>query len=368
MTLTLLGLGTARPTGAIDQQDAVTTAETRCCTNAQQQRVLRRMYRQSTVQSRGSVLIDAHTDDSTPTAFGRFYPPPDGNGHARGPDVNQRMDAYSRHALPLAQRAAETALREANVAPRDITQLITVSCTGFAAPGLDVRLIEALGLSPGVGRTMIGFMGCHGAINGLRNTQALAQQSDGPALLCCAELCTLHFQYGWDTQRLVANALFGDGAAAAVGMPSHSDEADNGAWRVRATGSQLVPNTHDAMTWSITDHGFVMTLSPRVPGLIGEYLRPWLTHWLSQHGLRVEDVGSWAIHPGGPRVLDAVAATLSLPDEAVATSRDVLAECGNMSSPTVLFILDRLRARGAAGPCVALAFGPGLMIEAALLI
>jgi predicted naringenin-chalcone synthase len=120
------------------------------------------------------------------------------------------------------------------------------------------------------------------------------------------------------------------------------------------------------MTWNIGDHGFTMTLSPRVPDLIAAHLRPWLEQWLGQHGLGLERVASWAVHPGGPRILSAVEKALGLPREATAVSREVLAACGNMSSPTVLFILDRLRERSAPRPCVALGFGPGLVAEAML--
>lgn len=120
------------------------------------------------------------------------------------------------------------------------------------------------------------------------------------------------------------------------------------------------------MTWVIGDHGFEMTLSRRVPELIQKCLRPWLTHWLEEEGIRLEEVGSWAIHPGGPRILSAVEESLGLSPEATRVSRGVLSSCGNMSSPTVLFILDRLRSRNAPRPCVLLGFGPGLVAEAAL--
>src|SRR5437773_11629928 len=120
------------------------------------------------------------------------------------------------------------------------------------------------------------------------------------------------------------------------------------------------------MTWSVGDHGFEMTLSKRVPGLIAAHLRPWLEAWLRPHGLAPADVASWAVHPGGPRILTAVEEALGLDRSATAVSREVLATCGNMSSPTVLFILDRLQRAGAARPCVALGFGPGLAAEAAL--
>jgi predicted naringenin-chalcone synthase len=121
------------------------------------------------------------------------------------------------------------------------------------------------------------------------------------------------------------------------------------------------------MTWTVCDHGFEMTLAKGVPGLIRRHLRPWLADWLRREGVGLEEVGSWAVHPGGPKILEATEEGLGLPREATAASRAVLAEHGNMSSPTILFVLGRLRASGAARPCVALAFGPGLMAEVALL-
>lgn len=395
MHLNLLGLGTAQPAGSIDQQGAASQAATLCCDTLHQHRVLRTIYRQTRVQRRGSVLADE--SDAEPANGGAamltgtldFYPvretPSD-----RGPAVSQRMDAYAQHALPLACTAARRALDESNSSPEEIAHLITVSCTGFSAPGLDVQLIETLGLRADTTRTMIGFMGCHGAINGLRAAQAMAQQrtsasemqvANAKVMLCCVELCSLHFQYGWDAQQIVANALFADGAAATVGQACSERETSFGGnsqahqaaasstdpWQLIATGSCVLPNSREAMTWTIGDHGFEMTLSPSVPRLIETHLAPWLTQWLKPMGLTVAEVGSWAVHPGGPRVLDAVEEALRLPGEAVAESRRVLAECGNMSSPTVLFILDRLRRSGSERPCVALAFGPGLTIEAALL-
>ena len=233
-----------------------------------------------------------------------------------------------------------------------------------AAPGVDIALIRALGLDAGVERVHVGFMGCQGALNGLRVARALALASpNARVLLCCVELCGLHLQYSGEPDLVVANSLFADGAAAAVvGI------ADGGqAWRLAASGAALLPDSLDAMTWSIGDHGFTMTLSPRVPALIEAHLGPWLAGWLARHGLAIGDVASWAIHPGGTRVVGAVERALGLDARAGAAAREVLAEHGNMSSPTVLFVLERLRARGAATPCVALAFGPGLSVEAALL-
>jgi predicted naringenin-chalcone synthase len=138
-------------------------------------------------------------------------------------------------------------------------------------------------------------------------------------------------------------------------------------WTISANGTFLMPGSADAMSWRIGDHGFRMTLSPRVPDLINTHLKSWLEGWLAQEGLGLEDVATWAIHPGGPRILTAVEEALSLQRSATAVSREVLAEHGNMSSATILFILERLRAQGAPRPLVAMAFGPGLVVEAALI-
>jgi prepilin-type processing-associated H-X9-DG protein len=274
------------------------------------------------------------------------------------------MDIYRPVAEDLAARAAATALHQAGHDPGAITHLITVSCTGFQAPGVDLALVQRLVLSSETARTHIGFMGCHGALNGLRVAHAFtAADPHALVLLSATEICSLHFRYGWDPQKMVANALFADGSAAAV----CAAVGPAGTWRVRASGSTLLPDSADAMTWSVGDHGFEMTLSKQVPALIGRHLRAWLTTWLAGFGLELAAVGSWAIHPGGPRVLDIVEDALGLGQDALAVSRAVFADHGNMSSPTVLFILDRLARAAARGPCVALGFGPGMTMEAALL-
>jgi len=181
-------------------------------------------------------------------------------------------------------------------------------------------------------------------------------------LVCAVELCSLHYHYGWEPQKVVANALFADGAAAVVGV---ADEV-RGAWRVTSSASCVVPNSADAMSWSVSDHGFEMTLGRRVPDLIARTLRPWLSEWLGRNGLDIEAIATWAVHPGGPKILSAVEECLALSPSSLKVSRSVLAECGNMSSPTLLFILDRLRRGGGDRPCVALGFGPGLAAEGTL--
>jgi predicted naringenin-chalcone synthase len=208
-------------------------------------------------------------------------------------------------------------------------------------------------------------MGCHGALNGLRVAKAFTDADPNACVLICAvELCSLHHQYGWDPEKVVANALFADGAAAIVGC--RGSAAGNSNWCLTDSGSTIIESSEDSMRWRIGNHGFEMTLSPQVPDIIHQHLPAWLDRWLAEHGLSVDEIGSWAIHPGGPKVLTACAEAAGFDTQFLEPSKEILAEFGNMSSPTVLFILQRLQEREAARPCVILGFGPGLAVEAAL--
>lgn len=359
MSAAILGIGTAVPAGSICQSEAMELARAIGGDDDRSGRRLAVLYRQTSVIRRGTVLVGTSNGRSSP---GVFYPPAM-SAEDRGPPTSERLIRYATEAPALAERASLEALADAGVTRESITHLVTVSCTGFSAPGLDVRLIRALGLSPRTERTHIGFMGCHGAINGLRVAGALVNANPSArVLLCAVELCSLHFQYGSSGGQAVANALFADGAGAAV-----VGESEDRASALRGFGSCIIPDSADAMTWTIGDHGFEMTLSAGVPDLLRRHLRAWVEDWLMGHGLSANRVCSWAVHPGGPRVLDVVAQTLGLDAEAMAPSREVLATRGNMSSPTVLFILDALRRSGARRPCVALAFGPGMAAEGAII-
>jgi predicted naringenin-chalcone synthase len=366
MSFAILGLGTALPATVISQTEARDIARALCCRTEEQATWLPAMYGQTGIATRHLILgTDLVRDVLNGTRHSGSPFLPSGKADDRGPTTAQRMQHYAALASPLALQAARVALEHSGLAAREITHVVTVSCTGFTAPGIDLALMQSLGLPATAEGTHVGFMGCHGALNGLRVARAFTTADPAArVLLCAVELCSLHYHYGWDPQKMIANALFADGAAAVVGVPREA--APRGSWQIKATGSCLVPDSADAMTWSIGDHGFEMTLARRVPGLIATHLRPWLEGWLAEQGLPLNEVGSWAIHPGGPRILVAVEEALGLPRSATATARAVFADCGNVSSPTVLFILDRLRAAKAARPCVALAFGPGLMAEAIL--
>jgi len=326
------------------------------------ERTLRALYRRSGIRHRGSVLLEA-SDDGLRIPFYQ-----EARERRGWPGTGARMSAYAGLGAGLAEAAGRRALESASCDPQSVTRLVFVSCTGFTAPGIDLYLTRALGLSPRVKRAQIGFMGCHGAINGLEVARSMAATA-GPGertLLVALELCSLHAQPGMGNGDVVANAIFADGAAAVVGRcDAGVREGADDAWALVDTRSVRVPDSDDAMTWSIGDRGFRMTLSSRVPDLLERHLAPAVDAWLAEAGLTRGDVRSWAVHPGGVRILEAAGRALGLGPEALDASRRVLREHGNMSSPTVLFVVDEMRRSGGGLPCVLLAFGPGLMVEMA---
>ena len=361
MSFCITGMGTAVPREMIAQDDAAHLALELAGVSCSHGPAIQTLYRKAGVKKRHSAVLTSSTNGQ-PAAQSFFSVAADSND--RGPTTGDRMRHYESVALELAAKAARDALRESDTRPHEVSHLVTVSCTGFSAPGVDIGLMERLNLNRGVSRTHVGFMGCHGALNGLRVASALSQSLPASrVLLCCVELCSVHHQYSDDPQQIVANALFSDGAAAVVGTAG----ATEGTWRLIDQFSCVLPETAHLMAWQIGDHGFEMRLSPQVPCIIEEMLRPWLCEQLARHELDVQDVRSWAIHPGGPRILTACANSLGFDHGCLEPSQRVLAEYGNMSSPTVLFILERLRTHGDCLPCVMLAFGPGLTIEAALI-
>jgi predicted naringenin-chalcone synthase len=358
MRIEIAGWGFALPAGRVTQTEAAEHAVAMWGEKAGLASTIPALYRRTGVKSRHAVIVESH-EQGCPQSF--YQPAVDASD--RGPSTAARMAFYEQEAVKLAGRAATAALEDAQIRAAGITHLVTVSCSGFEAPGVDIGLVTALDLNPQVTRTNVGFMGCHGAFNGLRVAQAFAA-SDPKArvLVVCVELCSLHQQYSTDPQQIVANALFADGAAAIVVQAGSSKRH----WHLAEQCSLVLPDTADMMSWRIRDNGFEMTLSPAVPDLIRKDLRDWLNNWLPRSGRSLADVKSFAVHPGGPRILSAVIEGLDLPSEALDASRGILSEYGNMSSPTILFILNRLRSSGAPAPCLALAFGPGLTIEAAL--
>jgi len=350
-------IGTAVPQNAISQKETFLHAKQYCCQNLRQERVLESLYSRTTIKSRSSVLHSLQAHDVMSDFFGNNQ-----SGSRKGPTTGARLRKYSENAPDLAIAACVDALSKTDTRVREITHLITVSCTGFYSPGFDIALVEKLSLPTTVFRTNVGYMGCHGAFNALRVADAfIAANPLAVVLLCAVEICTIHFQYGWSADSLVANSLFADGAAAMLVRASGPELIYS------SSRSTIVPDSKEAMTWTIGDHGFVMTLSAEVPNVIESHLKKFIDQWLDENALKVADIGGWAVHPGGPKILDSVEDALGLSSRALAQSREVLSECGNMSSPTVLFILQKLLAGNLPRPYVMLGFGPGLTIEAALI-
>jgi predicted naringenin-chalcone synthase len=315
-------------------------------------RRIARLFRASGVRERQSVI-----------EFDRFYREPRSTG--------ERMAEYQRTAYPLARAAVEQCLARAEgdaaTLAHGISDVIVVSCTGYAAPGLDIQLARDLAMPRDVRRLMIGHMGCFGALVGLRQGMAaLAAHPGAAALLVTVELCSLHFAPTVDLDALTSFALFGDGAAAVL----LSDEPSASLPAVVDTYCAADFESAEQMSWTITDAGFVMGLSPRVPVTLRRNIRGVVDRLLAPHALAIGDVTHWIIHPGGPSILEAIAGKLELSDEQMAPSWQVLAEHGNCSSTTVLLILERLLREGRARPGewgVMMAFGPGLTLETCLL-
>ena len=358
MRCTVLGLGTAVPPDLVSQEAALSMSTAVVCENTRQERLMSILFRKSGVEGRHAVL---------PTSIGAEWKArPDSLNPGNGPRTGERMNLYREFAAPLAHSASIRALEDAKTLPEEITHLVTVSCTGFAAPGVDISLIGSLGLPPITQRINVGFMGCHGAINGMRAVRGLvAADPKAKVLMVAVELCSLHYRLKWDDEGIIGNALFADGAAAMVVSGEGSDQP--GIWEIGGTGSCLIPDSTNDMSWHVGDHGFDMRLTGQVANSIEDALQPWMESWLSSMNSSLDEVGAWAVHPGGPKILDAVEAALGLPPEATSVSRSILRQKGNMSSPTVLFVLDQMRHEETPGPVVALAFGPGLMAEAAFL-
>lgn len=354
MTVRVLSIGLATPPGRLSQTRSAELGRT-FAPETVPAGVIEAMHRRTRIDQRASVLVDPGTGRQA------FYSPDDAAGV---PTTAARMSVYEREAGALACGASASAIQKAGLDATRVTHIVTVSCTGFVAPGIDQMVVKGLGLRADVGRTHIGFMGCHGALNGTAVASAIAAADPAAVvLLCCVELCSLHMHYSARVDQLIANALFADGAAAAI----FSQRARPECPEVKGCRSWLVPDSAELMAWHIGDRGFEMTLGATVPERLERVIPAWVESVLDSCNLRVSEVGGWAIHPGGPRIVEGLAAALGLPEAATKDSLDTLRENGNMSSPTVLFILDRMMRENRPRPWVAMAFGPGLAAEAVVL-
>ncbi|MFT5301812.1 MAG: alkylresorcinol/alkylpyrone synthase [Mariniblastus sp.] len=403
LAATLLGIGTSHPVHTMSQAEALKMFSDLVCENEKQKRLAKVLYRKSGVKNRHTVVPhQAAYTWGTParqvTAVGTSETvgfnrdllvapetlPEISPGESAGPTTGERMQIYREFASSLAIESAKAALSDGRIEPEQITHLVVVTCTGFDSPGIDIQLIKQLGLPPTTQRVNVGFMGCHAAINGIRVATAIAQSDPNARVLMTAvELCSLHYKFQWDLEGVIGNALFADGSASLVfgskdpTIPNSLPESETPSssdWNVVSTGSVLIPDSIETMSWTVGDNGFEMILTNEIGDRIEATLKDWLVNWLADHQLTIDEIDLWGVHPGGPRILSAVQNSLSLSDDDLATSRSVLQRYGNMSSPTVLFILqeftDAIRAADRSGEksnCLLLAFGPGLVAEVALL-
>ncbi|MFE5410767.1 type III polyketide synthase [Microbacterium sp. NPDC056569] len=361
MTARIVSIGTAVPPTRIAQEVARDIFAAQEGADRLARRRIQAVFDASAIAQRHTVLTEfASGAAAGPAAF------VDAEGRLLSPTTGPRNDRFIAAAPELTAAAARSALADAGIDPSAVTHVVTVSCTGLFAPGPDYRLVRDLGLSPTVERCHLGFIGCAAALPALRVASALAAtRPDAVVLVVCTELCTLHLRPSNDPQQIVAASVFADGAAAAV-VTADPSAGRAGGLDLDRFGTALTDEGETDMVWTIGDNGFEMILSAEVPRIIGREIQGAVGRFLGDDA----PPEVWAVHPGGRSVLDRVEAGLDLPPDALAASRAVLRDFGNMSSATILFILASLLRDDEVpdGARVAgLAFGPGLTVESALM-
>lgn len=340
-------IATATPDHRIGQLEVLSFMKKAHNLNDEEFKRLQLLYRATGIQNRYSSIEDYRK------AYGfTFFP--ENPTLDPFPGTDKRMKWYQKEALKTSLKAVRNLDK---FKPSQITHLITVSCTGMYAPGLDIDLISALELAPSTERTAINFMGCYAAFNALKMANYISNQNENACILIVAtELCSLHFQKEKTDDNLLANAIFGDGSAAVL----VESAASNRGFEISSFNSTLIPKGEKDMAWSIGDLGFEMKLSAYVPDIISSHIGDYLDSLLNG-----EKFNHYAIHPGGKKILKAVEEALQISKEENSLSHDVLRDYGNMSSPTVLFILNRLLNETARNGdrVLGLGFGPGLTVE-----
>ncbi len=371
MAVTLRSLETAVPATVLHQDEVREVFSTQPGLSRLASRLTSAAFSTSGIETRytavAEMVLTAAVDDPV------FFDP--GSRRILNPSTATRNALYVSAATDLFERAAAAALASAEgIEAEDVTHVITVSCTGFFCPGPDYRVVRALGLSPSVQRYHLGFMGCYAAFPALRQATTICRADpDAVVLVVSAELCSLHVRVTDDPDTILGASLFGDGAAAAV-LTGRDLPSERAVLRMDDFETVLTPVGEEAMAWNIGDNGFEMVLGTYVPHIIDEHvtaaLAPLLARDPSVDGRPYEDVEHWAVHPGGRSIVDKVEARLGLRPEQVRASRETLRDYGNMSSATVMFVLKHILEQPSTQPSeriCAMAFGPGLTVETALL-
>ncbi len=315
--------------------------------------VFSRMVKKSQIDHRYSVLAPAANPEGPSVDSGGLYT------REAFPTTGERMKLFEAHAPELAVKTVEK-LDMGFSDLRRVSHVIVTSCTGLYAPGLDLELVDRLGLDPSVERTMIGFMGCYAAINALKMARHVVRsEPSSRVLILNLELCSLHLQQATSLDQMLSFLIFGDGCAASLVT------SDSVGLALDSFRAEVLPDTKELITWHVRDSGFDMHLSGRVPATIARGIGATKDKVL--RGAAAADIQHWAVHPGGRTVLDAVEHGLELAPTALRTSRDVLARFGNMSSATVMFVLDDvLKSANPGESGCGMSFGPGLTAESFL--
>lgn len=354
--ISILGIGTALPVHRIPQSDVAELLTSSLQDQPDLARFARRIFRSCGVETRYTCEPDYL---SAPEEC-RYLPSGD---RSDVPTTEERMNTYKKEALPLGIEAAEKAMKDADIQPGEITHLITVSCTGQYLPGLDVMLMRHFGMSPRVNRLPLIFQGCAAGLKAIQMARDVVQGAPGSqVLVVCVELCTLHFQPVMEKEALFAASFFGDGASSCV--VGAAKEHHNHYLQLGTGYSVLLPDSTEDMTWEVGNTGFDLFLSPRIPKLLGTHLASELEQLLA--GDELPEL--WAIHPGGRGIVDSVQNVLNLRDDQTKFSRDILRNAGNLSSVTIMFVLNAMRhelksEESSSKEGVAMAFGPGLTAE-----
>jgi predicted naringenin-chalcone synthase len=323
--------------------------------NEVEARKLKFLYSQSGIGQRYSVIGDY----TKAIADWKFYPQTE--NLEPFPSLEQRMTVYNKQAPTLSVAAIRDCLNHVHHS-KNITHLITVSCTGMSAPGLDLQVMELMDLEKTIFRTSINFMGCYAALHALKIADVICK-SDKKAqvLIVCTELCTLHFQQEATVDNMTSSLLFGDGAAAVL---MQHDEADTEGLFIDYFYSEINLKGKRDMAWELSSSGFLMTLSGYIPDLIEEDFAAVTDRALFKDGTSMNDVSHWCIHPGGKRILQAIHKSLGFTNGQLQCSYDVLNEFGNISSASILFVLKKMmEQKGGIKKLFGAAFGPGLTVE-----
>ena len=357
MSTYIHSIATTNPPYKQVQQEVREFMKTQFPEGSMAQRVVHKVYASSGIETRYSVIADLHEENPE---FPFFHKESDGS--ITLPDTKLRNDYYTRFARPLLKDACSKALAKSSYSNENITHVITVSCTGFFAPGPDYYLVRDLGLSKSTQRFHIGFMGCYAAFTALRLADSICSSNpDAVVLIGDIELCTLHLQFKQETDSIVSGSVFGDGAAGVIVSAKKPEKG----LLIKALETIITEEGEEDMAWTIGNNGFDMVLSSYVPKILGAEISNVILPFLEKNNIPKSSIQEWAIHPGGKAILDKCEQALELRPEQLQTARNVLNDVGNMSSVTILFILERImqQQKDVNTTFPAMAFGPGLTVE-----